>query len=270
MTGRDARWKLSLLQRTIQAAEQIQRDFPESSKSLALGIVAYGTLARSIRFARVVQLVPEDLAYEALALFRCMVEIQINLSWIRRDPTGDRANRFLQFEPLERLELIKEMPDFIASDHAKQIVSSLEARRDEARLLFATQNSKGETRWAREWAQVPNLRARLDELMKAEGSNKVPFTYVLYRWASTVVHGGPVSIASVLETSEEAMSPSTQPLSDPTSVYGGAAASLLMVCSDVAAIGSLSDAQRAAIRELVSELIGQTVGQSRNQDGVGA
>ena len=238
----------------IVVADQLLIDFADGRRRSPIGIVAYGTLVRAHRFARIMQLIPEDFAYEALAIFRCMVEIQINLSWIRRDQTGNRAERFLKFEPLERLDLIKEMPDLVPPGRATQIVGTLEAKREETRSLFAERVADGRTRWAKQWAKVPNLRARLDELMRAEGISKVPFTYVLYRWASTVVHGGPVSIVSVLESDDGIPRASDQPLADPASVYGGAAISLLMVCSDAAAIGELTLEQRSGIVDMIGEI----------------
>jgi len=243
-----------LLREVIGVADQLLNDFPEERKCTPIGIVAFGSLVRLHRFARKMLLVPEELAYESLAIIRCMVEIQINLSWISQDQTGDRADRFLKFEPLERLEVIKEMPGMVPAGVATEAVSRLEAQRESARALFAKRGSSGETRWAKTWAKIPNLRDRLDEIMRAEGNSKVPFTYVLYRWASSVVHGGPISIDSVLQHDARIRMPVSQPLSDPTSVYGAAALILHRTCYVVADIGELLPEQRLSISRMIGEL----------------
>lgn len=245
---------VELLKDVIDIASQLEYDFPAVRLQLPIGIVGFGSLVRLHRLARLMLQIPEEFAYESLALIRCMVEVQVNLSWIRRDKLGDRASRFLAFEPLERLITLKEIPEMIPPGEALETVAKLEAQREAVRSLFAKQGSGSETLWAKTWASVPNLRARLDEIMKAEGNSKVPFTYVLYRWASTIVHGGPMSIVSILQSHRGNPVPRSQPLSDPTSVYAAAALSLLMTCSDVATIGELPIEQRKGISNMIKKV----------------
>lgn len=245
---------VQLLARAILLAEQVESTFSNEQRPTAEERVAFGSLVRNRRFAQAVVLMPEKLAYEALALLRCMVEIQINLSWIRRDRGSSRAMRFLQFESLERLEMIKEMPDSIPRDFANGIIDHLEAQRNENRELFAEPTKNGHERWAKRWA-VPSLRDRLKEIMASEGITKVPFTYVLYRWASSVVHGGPVSFVSVLGTvgGDGTMQSVAQPLTDPTTVFAGAALSLLMTTSEAAAIGDVEHEMKQGVTSLLQE-----------------
>lgn len=242
-----------LLRQAIEVAQQVEASFPNEQRKSAIGRVAFGSLVRNRRFAQMLALIPEDLAYETLAVIRCMVEIQINLSWIRKDPGGERAERFLKFEPLERLDMIKEMPESIPPGTARDIVDSLETKREVVKDLFADVTANGRTRWAKHWAQVPTLRKRLNEIMTLEGLTRVPFTYVVYRWASSVVHGSPSSIASVLQNEAGVVGPVAQPLSDPTSVFASAALSLLMTSSDAAAIGGLGSDQKQGIASLIGD-----------------
>lgn len=244
---------IQLLARAIRLAEQVEAKFPNELRPAAEGRVAFGSLVRNRRFAQAVVLLPEELAYEALALLRCMVEIQINLSWIRRDRESSRAIRFLLFESLERLEMIKEMPDSIPPDSARDIIERLEAQRNEIRDIFAEPTKNGRERWAKHWATGQTLRDRLNEIMTSDGITKVPFTYVLYRWASSVVHGGPVSIASVLGTGEGTVQPVEQPLADPTVVFAGAALCLLMTTSEATAIGDVDHDTKQGIASLMQE-----------------
>lgn len=248
---------VELLRHAIEVAQQVEASFPNERRTSAIGRVAFGLLVRNRRFAQMLALIPEDLAYEALAVIRCMVELQVNLSWIRKDPVGERAERFLKFEPLERLDMIKEMPESVPPGTAKHIVESLEAEREVVKDLFAGVTANGRTRWAKHWAQGTTLRDRLNEIMTLEGLTKVPFTYVVYRWASSVVHGGPSSIASVLQNEAGVVGPTAQPLSDPTSVFAGAALSLLMTSSDAAAVGGLKSDQKQGIASLIGDFNAQ-------------
>lgn len=244
---------IQFLARAISLAEQVEACFPKERLPTDKGRVAFGSLVRNRRLAQAVVLLPEELAYEALALLRCMIEIQINLSWICRDSGSSRASRFLQFESSERLGMIREMPASIHQDSAKDIIDRLEAQRSENRDLFSKKTKDGRECWATNWAEGKTLRDRLKEIMESEGNTKVPFTYVLYRWASTVVHGGPVSIVSVLGTGYGTMQSVAQPLPDPTTVFAGAVITLLMTSSEAAAMGDVDHDTKQRIGSLLQE-----------------
>jgi hypothetical protein len=242
----------TLLPQAIEVAEGIEAILGARQRLTPPQIVAFGSLVRNKRLSQAIARIPEDLAYEALVLVRCLVETQVNLSWIRLEPRT-RAERFLKFEPLERLELIKEMPEFIPKGRARAVVGSLEAGRNATKSLFGKVSDRGELRWAKHWASVPSLRDRLAEIMAAERHNRVPFTYVVYRWGSSVVHGGPVSFASVIKMDRGCAGAVPQPLTNASSVFAGAALCLLMTASDAAALGDVPESQRAGIAGMIAE-----------------
>jgi hypothetical protein len=241
----------TLLAQAIEVAQGIEAILGARQRPPAPQLVAFGSLVRNRRLSQAIARIPEDLAYEALVLVRCLVETQINLSWIRLDPRT-RAERFLKFEPLERLDLIKEMPESVPKGRARAVVERLEAARNATKSLFGEVSNHGKLRWAGKWAPV-SLRDRLSEIMNAAGQSKVPFVYVLYRWGSSVVHGGPVSLASIIRTDREHASAVPQPLTEASSVFAGAGLCLLMTASDAAVLGDVPESQRAGIAGLIAD-----------------
>jgi hypothetical protein len=86
--------------------------------------------------------------------------------------------------------------------------------------------------WAKHWARVSALSDRLIEVLKVEATQSGKpqadsFLYGLYRWTSSAIHGGPVSLAETVRVGGPKPVARRQPEENPTSQLLGAGMMLL-------------------------------------------
>lgn len=144
-----------------------------------------------------------------------MLEIYINHSWSRLTNRHSRAVRFARYEPLDKLTCIEEMPTVFAPLQFESLRKRLITQRARARHLFRYRDKNNKMHWAKSWASVNSLEARLTEVRRSVPPVPVGnFLYGMYRWISSIVHGGPQSLSTVL-TSTGTIKAKQQPLRDP-------------------------------------------------------
>lgn len=161
-------------------------------------------------------------AYEGRMLLRSMIEIHINYAWIRVRESERRANRFLQFESLERLKVLKDLS--ACGDPARHRTDSrrLISRRAKVRHLFRNRDKQGKLQWDTTWSSAArSVESRLREVLKCESGDYDPFLYGFYRWTSSAIHGGPISLDEVVELGPPLRAKS-QPEGDPAAQIVGA------------------------------------------------
>jgi hypothetical protein len=207
---------LRLLRRSIKLARKLERIASIQGKSRALTLVGYGFLVRNRRLASAIECLCPAYSYESLILVRTMLELYINHNWIRLTNRHARAVRFARYEPLDALKCIEEMPTVFAPLQFENLRKRLIAQRAKTRHLFRYRAKKTKhMHWARSWSSGSSLETRLTEVR-----NSVPpvpvgnFLYGMYRWISSIVHGGPQSLSAVL-TPTEPIKAKQQPLRDP-------------------------------------------------------
>jgi hypothetical protein len=199
------------LRRSIKLAHKLERIASNKAMSKPLGIIGYGFLVRNQRLASAILSLPSPYSYEALILIRTMLEIYINYSWIRLKNKHSRAIRFLSYEPIDRWRCAESMTTTFTPAQRKQ----LKAECFRTRHLFRFRDNKGKMQWARSWATVSSLEGRLREVRSSVPPAPVDnYLYGVYRWISSIVHGGPQSLTTVL-TGSGILRPSKQPLSNP-------------------------------------------------------
>jgi hypothetical protein len=157
--------------------------------------VAYGFLIRNRRVAEAIERLGETSAYEGRMLLRTMIEIMFNQAWIRLRAKHSRALRFAAFQPLELLRVQTSLHATLAPAEYQATKRNLERQRRDVRHLFRFRASNGMMRWAKSWASVSTVEARIQEVRAAEApGNPDPFMYAMYSWISSAVHGGPHSV----------------------------------------------------------------------------
>lgn len=218
---------LALLRRGILLARRVERAGVQKDLRKPTCIVAYGFLVRNRRLAVAVERLNKRCAYEGRMLLRSMLEIVINYAWIRLRQKHSRAKRFLAYQPLELLRIHAAMWYTFSQEEFKRTQRNLEAQRRRVRHLFRFRDKKGKMQWARSWAKVDSVEARLREVRSAETTGQPdPFLYGLYAWISSAVHAGPNSLKEVLRKRGNSLVAKGQPEKNPTAQFTGAAAVL--------------------------------------------
>ena len=207
----------SLLKQAIRTAKKLEEAASAKTLRKPLQVVGFGFLTRNRRMAVAIARLGRNSAYESRLLLRSMLEIKINYAWIRLTNKHSRAVRFYQFWPLERLKLLANTSTLFKDADYAQKKRALVVERRKVRHLFRFRDSKGKMQWAKSWASVSSVEARLVEVQKKEkpGASPDPFLYGLYVSFSSATHGSPNSIAEVLKVEEGHLVPSTQPESRP-------------------------------------------------------
>lgn len=215
------------LRRVIRLARTLERQLQERRLSHKL-FVGFGLLVRNRRLAQAILRLGISHAYEARLQLRSMIELHINFEWIRTGRGGSRALRFMRYEPLERLSVTDDIASIFSPDKAEVVRKRFARERAAARHLFRIRRSSSKRIWARSWASVPVLRDRFLEVIRKEGCDPSdPFLYGTYRWFSSAVHGGPMSISEALEISGSGARARRQPELKPKAHIQAAAAILL-------------------------------------------
>jgi len=154
-----------------------------------------------------------------------MLEIQSNYAWIRLKNSYSRALRFHRFTSLEKLKILKQMNTLLKQGDGEQIRKQLEAERRQVRHLFRFRDSKNKMQWAKSWAAVSSVEARLAEILSTErpGKQVDPFMYGMYISFSSATHGSPGSINDVLRLDGGRLLARDQPETKPDVHKSGAA-----------------------------------------------
>lgn len=218
---------LAVLRYGIRLARRVERAAAQKDLRKPIRIVSCGFLVRNRRLAVAIERLDKRCAYEGRMLLRSMVEIVINYAWIRLRQEHSRATRFLGYQPLELLRVLPGMRNIFNQEEFKQTKRNLELQRGRVRHFFRFRDKKGKMQWARSWAKVSSVEARLREVKSAETPGQPdPFLYGLYAWISSAVHGGPNSLQEVLRKKGSSLVAKGQPESNPTAQFSGAAAAL--------------------------------------------
>jgi hypothetical protein len=204
-----------LLQRSIKLARKLERIASNSAAVRPLTLVGYGFLVRNRRLASAIVGVRSEYLYESLILLRTMLEIFVYYSWIRLKNRHSRAIRFLRYEPIDGLKCVETMPTAFSPLKFAEIKKRLRRERSRTRHLFRIPDKKtGKRHWARSWATVSSIEGRLHEVRSSVPPPAVGnYLYGVYRWISSIVHGGPQSLGTVL-TSSGSLRAVAQPLND--------------------------------------------------------
>jgi hypothetical protein len=239
------------LKRAIRLARRLERELPPRSLRHHKVFLGLGFLVRNRRIAQAIARLGTAHAYEGRMLLRSMIEIQINYSWIRLDRTHSRALRFMRYEPIERLHIVSDIQSVLSPERAAAVIKRFTREREGARHLFRVPAAKGKRKWASSWASIPALKDRYTEILRREGGDASDtFVYGIYRWASSAVHGGPVSLSEVLVTSEDGARAQRQPEKDPQAQIKSAAAILLLNINQLGRDARMIRALMPDLREL--------------------
>lgn len=218
---------LAVLRHGIRLARRMERAAARTDLRKPIRKVACGFLVRNRRLAVAVERLGEGCAYEGRMLLRSMLEIMINYAWIRLRRKHSRAVRFLSYQPLELLRVHAQMRDTFSQAEFEQTQRNLESQRRRVRHLFRFRDRRGRMQWARSWAEVSSVEARLREVRSVETPDQFdPFLYGLYAWISSAVHGGPNSLNEVLAKKRNSSVATRQPERNPTAQFKGAAIAL--------------------------------------------
>ncbi len=224
---------LTVLRASIRLARLVERTLPQSRLNNRKVLVGFGFLVRQRRLAHAIATLGAQHAYEGRMLLRSMIEILFNHSWIRYGKGPSRAIRFLRYEPLERRVILADVAAVMSTQDAATAHATYTKDRTDTRHLFRLKDSRtGERRWAKSWATQPSLEARLIANLEYEAKRSGKprtdkFLYGLYRWTSSSIHGGPVSLSEVLRPIPNGVAAKRQPERDPTAQLKAAALILL-------------------------------------------
>ena len=219
--------RVKVLRRGIRLAKSIERQAQNASLKKRLQLVAYGFLVRNRRSASAIEQLGARCAYEARMILRSMLEIMINYAWIRLRNKHSSSTRFLSYQPLELLKVHRSMQSAMSPAEYKAAHRNLVNQRRQVRHLFRFRDKNGKLRWARSWAQVSSIAARLDEVQASENpAGPDPFLYAMYAWFSSTVHGGPNAMKEIFTLRNGKLVPRKQPENVPGGHYVGAAAAL--------------------------------------------
>jgi hypothetical protein len=188
-----------------------------------------------------------------------MTEILINLAWIRVGKGRSRALRFLRFEPLERRAIAEDINTTHERDTAAELQAKYDKQRAELRHLFRIRDRNKKLTWAKHWAVVPSLRdrfieAKAEEARQLRRPNPDMFMYGFYRWASSTVHGGPLSLFETLGDVGGRIRARRQPELNPTAHVANAGIALLMTIRALVQEGHLGKLYGAETRRLLKVL----------------
>lgn len=196
-------------------------------------LIALGTAVRVRRGTAAVAVLTPTFAYEARPLLRTVFELHVNYAWMRMKRPNQRANRFLKFQPLERLRWAETLVDGsdIKNHELAPAIKAMKKRRSRLRHLFFDKRSK---RWAKHWASVSAFEARLRQIARGV-SDGGSFLYTLYRWFSSSAHGGAQSFEDILTRIEGGIRERPQAALDSINEVEAAAVLLLATWQNVAA-----------------------------------
>ena len=189
------------LRRCIALAELLEGQIGNTPWYEKSTIVGFGFLVRLSRLAEAVLELGKNHAYEAQILLRSMIEIHYNHKWILLSAKERRANRFIKFEVLERLKISGSLSKAMDKNEYAAESKKLKAICAKVRHLFRLRNKKKKFVWAKSWASVTSFEGRLMKVLSSENREPDKFLYGLYRYFSSTVHGGPMSMSQVLEIS---------------------------------------------------------------------
>jgi len=209
------------LKRCIALAKLLEDQIGSTSWYKKSTIVGFGFLVRHRRLAEAVLELGKDYAYEAQILLRCMIEIHYNHKWILLTAKERRANRFLKFDLLERLKISDSLSKSMDPNEYAAKSKKLKSKCAKVRHLFRLRDNKNKFVWAKSWASVTSFEGRLMKVLKPRNGEPDKFLYALYRYFSSNVHGGPMSISQVLESSHTIQA-KLQPESEPEKQIRGA------------------------------------------------
>ena len=222
----------SYLHRSIALSKRLEAIASPKTGQRKSTVVGFGFLVKNRRLAQAISQLSSHYSYEKQILIRSMVEIHINYAWIRLKNTEFRANRFINFAPLELLKILKDIEHsgLMGQDEYRSKLKEYKNKRAKVRHLFRNRikggKNKGKLKWDRNWASGASLESRLKEVLKSETGKYDSFLYGLYRWLSSTVHGGPTSLNDVLEP-DKPLRAKLRPESNPTSHLVGAFVVLL-------------------------------------------
>lgn len=242
-----------LLRQALRLARTLERNASARSLRTPLLIAGYGFLVRNRRLAAAISQLGEPWAYEAGILVRTMLEMKINYSWIRLRSSHSRALRFCRYWPVEGLRLLEKAASIFRPDDYDDRKTLLEQKRRRVGRLFRFRDGKGKMRWARSWAQVDSVEARLAEVQKHQNPAAPDlFQYALYVGLSAAVHGSPLSLERVLRVQQGKLAPARQPESDPQRHVVGALVLLMWTIDTFAADAKLRRALQPNLRRVAS------------------
>ena len=101
------------LKQCISLAKRLEAIVSPIANKKEITFVGFGFLVRNRRLAGAILQLGESHAYEGRMLLRSMIEIHINYSWIRLSSPKRRANRFLKFQSLEELMILKDVHTYM-------------------------------------------------------------------------------------------------------------------------------------------------------------
>jgi hypothetical protein len=221
------------LRQSISLAEMLESRVSHSAHKKKITFVGFGFLVRNRRLAQAILQLGSQHAYEARMLLRSMLEIRINYSWICIRDRECRANRFIKYQPLEQLKILKELSDFYDPREYQQKLKNFKNKCAKVRHLFRHRNNKNKLKWDRSWASSVSLESRLRDVYRSKTGKYDMFLYSLYRWTSSAIHGSIHSFSEILELSRPLQAKS-QPESNPVAQIVGAFSILISTIRSLA------------------------------------
>ena len=244
----------SCLRQSISLAETLESMVSHSAHKKKVTFVGYGFLVRNRRLAQAILKLGSEHAYEGRMLLRSMLEIKINYSWICISDREHRANRFIKYQPLEQLKILRELSDFYNPEEYKQKYKKFIKMRSRVRYLFRKRNKRNKLEWDQSWASsADSLEKRLRDVYKSKKGRYDTFLYSLYRWASSGIHGSINSLNEVLEHSLP-LKAKHQPESNPVAQLVGAFSILISTIGSLAMDTNEFDSIKAELLRLENEL----------------
>ena len=238
---------------SISLAETLESRVSHSAHKRKVTFVGFGFLVRNRRLAQAILRLGSQYAYEGRMLLRSMLEIQINYSWICIHGREHRANRFIKYQPLEQLRILKELSDFYDPEEYQQNLKKFKNMREKVRHLFRNRNKKNKLKWNRSWAASASLESRLRDVDKSETGKYDTFLYSLYRWTSSAIHGSIHSFSEVLEPGRP-LKAKSQPESNPVAQLVGAFSILISTIRSLTMDANEYDFIKVELLRLETEL----------------
>jgi len=241
------------LRQSISLAEMLESRVSHSAHKKKVTFVGFGFLVRNRRLAQAILRLGSQYAYEGRMLLRSMLEIQINYSWICIRKRERRANRFIKYQPLEQLRILKELSNFYDPEEYRQNLSKFEKLRAKTRHLFRNRNKKNKLKWDGSWASSASLESRLRDVYNSAPGQYDTFLYSLYRLTSSAIHGSIHSFSEVLEPNRP-LKAKSQPESNPVAQLVGAFSILISTIRSLAMDASEFDFINGELLRLENEL----------------
>jgi hypothetical protein len=243
----------NFLKRAIDLASSLESEISPLAGKKRSTLVGFGLLIRNRRLAQAIFRLGSNHAYEGRMLLRSMIEIHINYAWVRLRNRERRANRFLKFEPLEMLNILKDLSNSIEPAIYSSNLKKYKSERAKFRHLFRTRNKDGKLRWENNWARGLSLKDRLKAVLQDETGKSDNFLYAIYGWSSSAIHGGPASISEVLEKNVRLQS-KIQPEKDPSAQIKGAIVVLMATIEALAEDSGVFENFNVEIKKLENDL----------------